>query len=658
MEGVLANIWIAVAGFFIGRCSVLDICPLAVGFYIAVCIYDKKKTAAFFTVLLGLFFEESFGMFRYGMILLGIFAVSCLTDFCRQKNHVLSILAFTAYTVIVDVIVYIAFPAYMPPALILPEAGLVFSSAMMYLYGLRVLTEDYMRIPLENEAAVSSIFLLATVLFGMPVEISEFVVAETFALLTILAANYKFGFGIGVSWTVIAGAIMSGRIENVQLIAAWLVIALGSYAISCILHGGRWTYVITFLVMYYLTGFFAYDFLLAENSQKAIISAAFLFLLLPAGFLVKIDARMKSGELIESSPEWAKLVIGRIHGLALALKRIEFSLAGDGGAIGVSELGTVLDRFAGSLDTRVPMRKTIEAEILYELSTHDIEVKNLVMLKNENDIHEIYLTSRIRRGRIVGADTVRLILEKNLGLRLEIKDESRSIVSRNYSMICMAEKPEYRLSYAVGCMKKYEDDVSGDNYYIGDILNHQKLIMIADGMGSGEAASKDSGILIDTMDELLSAGFDNDLSIKLINSFLASKNRGESFSTLDMLLLDMYTGSGRLYKQGAATTFIKRGEWMEMIKSTSLPVGVIQNADCEQCSKKFYENDIIIMLSDGILENIVFENKEDFLRGIIAKADAEPEEIAALIIDSIRNHCGRNIRDDATLIVAKLVKNL
>ena len=78
-----------------------------------------------------------------------------------------------------------------------------------------------------------------------------------------------------------------------------------------------------------------------------------------------------------------------------------------------------------------------------------------------------------------------------------------------------------------------------------------------------------------------------------------------------MLILDMHTGYGRIYKQGAATTFVKRGQWIEVIKSTSLPMGVIDGAVCETCRKKFYKDDIIVMVSDGVLESIVFENKEE-----------------------------------------------
>ena len=244
-------------------------------------------------------------------------------------------------------------------------------------------------------------------------------------------------------------------------------------------------------------------------------------------------------------------------------------------------------------------------------------------------------------------------------INFELKEESRSIVSKNYEMICMNEKPDYRCFTAVRRLSMYDDCVSGDNFYIGDIKSGQKLILIADGMGNGEKAARDSNQLIDSLEELLSAGFDKDISIRIVNSFLANKNKGESFSTLDMLILDLYTGCGRIYKQGAATTFIKRGDWIELIKSTSLPVGVIENAACEKCIKKFYSGEFIIMVSDGLLESIIFENKEDYMKELILNAkEDEPSELADAIVDNIRSLSGNRLKDDATIIVCKIVKSL
>ena len=108
----------------------------------------------------------------------------------------------------------------------------------------------------------------------------------------------------------------------------------------------------------------------------------------------------------------------------------------------------------------------------------------------------------------------------------------------------------------------------------------------------------------------------------------------------------------------AATTFIRRGSWLELIKSTSLPVGVIDGAVCEHCSKKFYNDDMIIMVSDGILESMIVENKEDYMRELLEDFDGdEPEELVEYIADCIRSQGGNRLKDDATIIACKLIKS-
>ena len=297
--------------------------------------------------------------------------------------------------------------------------------------------------------------------------------------------------------------------------------------------------------------------------------------------------------------------------------------------------------------------------LVEKVSASGVDMSNILLIKNRDERYEVCINARVRRGRLVAADTVRKIVEDKMKVKLMLKDESRSIVSRNYDMICLIEKPDFKCKTAVRRLSRYEDEISGDNFYIGDIPNGQKLLLIADGMGNGEKASNDSIRLIDTLEELLNAGFDKDISIKIVNSFLAEKNKGERFSTLDMLIVDLYTGYGRIYKQGAATTFVKRGEWIEYIKSTSLPVGITPDAACEKCMKKFYSDDMIVMVSDGLLESIIFENKEDYMKELMLNNKAsEPDEMADEIIENVKSLSGNRLKDDATVIVCKIVKSL
>ena len=657
------GIWLAVAGFFIGSCKLLGLNPLAVSFLGATCLTGGNYMLTYLGVLLGLSLNFSLvHTVRYGIMMLGLLILLNMRTMATNRGKTLTMSFFTGcFSTIINLSVYYFVDNILNVEQVILEGILIFSATVIFSYGINVVEKDYVKIAVDSQAALSVMSIGAAVLYGMQREVGGvFALSEAFALFSILFTIYKFGFGIGMSWTVIAGGLISAQTGNTEYLTVWLIITLFAYAFLNILRGGRAIFVILFGAVYYGCGMMFYDFLLNETSLKALISALFIFLFAPAKYMLKVDEKIKNGELAENSPEWGRLIINRVNGLASAFKRIEYTLASDAGTgIGFNEVGEIIEGFANQLDKQVPLRKTIEAKILEELGLKGIEVKNLILIKNKEDRYEIYITARVRRGKLVHAEAVREILEKQMNVRLELKDESRSIVSRNYEILCYHEKPVFICQTAVRRLSRYEEEICGDNFYIGDILDGQKLVIIADGMGNGEKASEDSSALIEALEELLMAGFDNEMSIRLVNSYLSDRNRGETFTTLDMLLLDLHTGYGKLYKQGAATTFIRRGEWLEMVKSTSLPVGVVEGAVCEKCSKKFFDNDIIVMVSDGVLESIIFENKEDYMNELLMGMSMDnPEDIASEILDRIRSVSGNRMKDDATIIVCKVVKTL
>ena len=47
---------------------------------------------------------------------------------------------------------------------------------------------------------------------------------------------------------------------------------------------------------------------------------------------------------------------------------------------------------------------------------------------------------------------------------------------------------------------------------------------------------------------------------------------------------------------------------MEAIKSTNMPIGMMGQVDIESVSKKMYSGDMIIMVSDGVVEAIEAED--------------------------------------------------
>ena len=173
-------------------------------------------------------------------------------------------------------------------------------------------------------------------------------------------------------------------------------------------------------------------------------------------------------------------------------------------------------------------------------------------------------------------------------------------------------------------------------------------------MGSGENAHVKSEQIVELLEQLLSAGFCRELAIELLNSFVSFLADGNVSSTLDLTMIDFYTGTADFIKLGASTTFIKRKEGrVECIRSTSLPVGVLEQVEFDTCARKLYHGDMIVMISDGVLDGIIFENKETYLADLIAGIETKNvQAVAEMIMEDIETMQRGGMRDDSTVLVA------
>ena len=77
-------------------------------------------------------------------------------------------------------------------------------------------------------------------------------------------------------------------------------------------------------------------------------------------------------------------------------------------------------------------------------------------------------------------------------------------------------------------------------------------MILCDGMGTGRPAAVDGNLAAELTARLLKAGFTAELAARLVNVALALKSEDESGATLDLISVDLYTGTARLFKAGAA----------------------------------------------------------------------------------------------------------
>lgn len=202
-----------------------------------------------------------------------------------------------------------------------------------------------------------------------------------------------------------------------------------------------------------------------------------------------------------------------------------------------------------------------------------------------------------------------------------------------------------------GAAQVGKEPVCGDSFTIATLKEGKELIALSDGMGVGEKACNESQAAVRLLENLLSTGYSRETALKTINSVLLLRSTAETFATIDMVMVDLYTAEVDFIKVGSAPSFIKRGKRVGMVTSNSLPIGILDNLDVISEKRALCPQDILVMISDGVLEASLNSGGEAWLQEFIAAIDeTDPQIIAEMIINKALGLCKGKPADDMTVI--------
>lgn len=299
-----------------------------------------------------------------------------------------------------------------------------------------------------------------------------------------------------------------------------------------------------------------------------------------------------------------------------------------------------------------------EKELGLLLKSKKIKINNVRIkkLKNEKFIVELkldYYDERLKEKEVIV--NIADIISKSLGTRIVFQRERKNDEKKEYYQMYSSED-KFVLQVGSAKITKDGSEISGDCSLQIKLADGKYLLAIADGMGSGEKARECSKIALRLVKQMLSAGFNKDESIKMINSRLNLAGNSEIYSSLDISILDLFVGKVELLKNGACSTYIKNKKNIRKIDSTSMPVGIVNNIELQSNTIDIIDGDIIIMCSDGVLEakdDTKREWIEDFLKNVSTN---NVQKLADLILAEAVDNSFGVAQDDMTVIVSKIVK--
>ena len=301
----------------------------------------------------------------------------------------------------------------------------------------------------------------------------------------------------------------------------------------------------------------------------------------------------------------------------------------------------------------------LKKQIDIRLRIHGIVVRELWGIKGNTDRQELFITMKTRRkGRCVSTREIASLISETCNRRMVPDKDSRTIINKEYSTVLFIAEPDFCMLNGVARVTKDGELVSGDNFAMFRKENGQMIMSISDGMGSGVGACRESETVIELLEQFLNAGFGKETAVHMIHSTMMLQNNNQMFSTVDLSVVDLYSGECELLKIGASTTFLKRREWVESISSTSLPMGILQTLDYESTKKQLEHGDFIVMVSDGVLDALPAQNAEELLKEIILQQQTtNAQELARAILQRVLlyQHC--KAVDDMTVLVGGLWQN-
>lgn len=325
----------------------------------------------------------------------------------------------------------------------------------------------------------------------------------------------------------------------------------------------------------------------------------------------------------------------------------------------IRDISKSIECISKSLDQDIMLNLDKEKEIFDELQRYNIIVDKVNYIQEGNDDFKITIEMRNCRDGCLCDEKLLKVVSNFMGEPLDIQKIGCHCLGENCKAI-LTKAEKFKVVTEVATMSRDGHLFSGDNYTFMEIYDGKYMMAISDGMGKGKKAYDESSVTIDILENMMEARIDKDIVINTINNMLLLKSSEEIFSTLDLGIIDLKKGRLETVKMGACSTYISReNKDVDLISSSSLPVGILSEVNLDRHNVKIKDGDFIVMVSDGIVDagknNDFGENwLIYFLKNLTT---TNPNEIANQILDRALELQLGEIDDDMTVLVTKVVGN-
>ena len=321
-------------------------------------------------------------------------------------------------------------------------------------------------------------------------------------------------------------------------------------------------------------------------------------------------------------------------------------------------MSRVITGLAREIGTDVSFLSPLEDAIAAALVKWNAKAREVIAYKNAWGKYEITIYHNSCGGARSCISIIEKVVSEVAGRRM-VRENTGCNAGRNGTcLVKLVEAEDLKLTTAVSRLPKFGSNVSGDSFSFMNNGNGKYILTLSDGMGSGHNAAVQSKATVDLLESFLESGFDKDMAINLVNSVLVLGSEEDVTCTIDMSIVDLFSGEVEFVKIGAAPTYIRREAKVDIIRSASLPAGILPGIDAELARRNAGSGDMIIMVTDGIIDSMAGEEAGDrqLMKHIQSIESLNPQEVADSILTQASSCCADKPCDDLTVLVAKIWK--
>ncbi len=242
-------------------------------------------------------------------------------------------------------------------------------------------------------------------------------------------------------------------------------------------------------------------------------------------------------------------------------------------------------------------------------------------------------------------------ISETVGTRLCVPVEPGS----DSACLRLLEAEPLAVSVGIAAMKKKGEKVSGDrgSYFKTDagVL----CVILADGMGCGDEAARDSLQVVEILEKFLRSGVDPAVAMKILNSVLLLRG-GDSwgYATVDLMCVDLFSGETCFYKYGAAPSYVCSGKGVKRIKCESFAAGLSsgEGLSPDVVRMRLKPGCTALIATDGVIA----DRDDEWVHSLLLTSFEDMKSLARSVLREAESLYGAN--DDMTVISVRVEERM